>query len=85
MRMLADLTGMQLYCMQIGRLADAGKLSPTVAGLAKMNNTRKARKILSEARDLLGGNGILQENHVSGTWPTSRRSTRSRAPRRCRP
>jgi glutaryl-CoA dehydrogenase len=63
-RMLAELTGMQLYCMQIGRLADEGKLSPTVAGLAKMNNTRKAREILAEARDLLGGNGILQENHV---------------------
>ena len=63
-RMLADLTGMQLYCMQIGRLAEAGKLSPTVAGLAKMNNTRKAREIIAEARDLLGGNGILSENHV---------------------
>ena len=63
-RMLADLTGMQLYCMQIGRLAEAGKLSPTVAGLAKMNNTRKAREIIADARDLLGGNGILVENHV---------------------
>jgi glutaryl-CoA dehydrogenase len=63
-RMLAELTGMQLYCMQIGRLAEAGKLGPTVAGLAKMNNTRKAREILAEARDLLGGNGILLENHV---------------------
>ncbi len=63
-RMLADLTGMQLYCMQIGRLAEAGKLSSTVAGLAKMNNTRKAREIIAEARDLLGGNGILAENHV---------------------
>jgi glutaryl-CoA dehydrogenase len=63
-RMLAELTSMQLYCMQIGRLAEQGKLGPTVAGLAKMNNTRKAREILAEARDLLGGNGILQENHV---------------------
>jgi glutaryl-CoA dehydrogenase len=63
-RMLAELTGMQLYCMQVGRLADAGRLSPTVAGLAKMNNTRKAREIIAEARDLLGGNGILLENHV---------------------
>ncbi|RTL62924.1 MAG: acyl-CoA dehydrogenase [Pseudonocardiaceae bacterium] len=66
--MLADLTGMQLYCMQIGRLADAGRLSPTVAGLAKMNNTRAARRILSEARDLLGGNGILLEHHVARHW-----------------
>ena len=40
--MLADLTAMQLYCLQIGRLAEAG-LTPTVAGLAKMHNTRKAR------------------------------------------
>jgi glutaryl-CoA dehydrogenase len=63
-RMLADLTGMQLYCMQIGRLAEEGHLTPTVAGLAKMNNTRKAREIIAEARDLLGGNGILLENHV---------------------
>jgi hypothetical protein len=31
--MLADLTAMQLYCMQIGRLAEAGRLTPTVAGL----------------------------------------------------
>ncbi|MDN5917203.1 MAG: acyl-CoA dehydrogenase family protein [Pseudonocardia sp.] len=67
-KMLADLTGMQLYCMQIGRLADAGKLSPTIAGLAKMNNTSTARTILSEARDLLGGNGILLEHHVVRHW-----------------
>jgi hypothetical protein len=30
--MLADLTAMQLYCLQIGRLAEAGRLTPTVAG-----------------------------------------------------
>jgi glutaryl-CoA dehydrogenase len=66
--MLADLTSMQLYCMQIGRLADAGRLSPTVAGLAKMHNTRAARKVLAEARDLLGGNGILLEHHVARHW-----------------
>jgi glutaryl-CoA dehydrogenase len=63
-KMLAALTGMQLYCMQIGRLAEAGRLSPTVAGLAKMHNTRTAREVLAEARDLLGGNGILLQNHV---------------------
>ncbi len=63
-KMLAELTGMQLYCMQIARLAEDGELAPTIAGLAKMNNTSKARWILSEARDLLGGNGILLDNHV---------------------
>ena len=62
--MLADLTAMQLYCMQIGRLAEAGRLTATVAGLAKMHNTRKARVIAADARDMLGGNGILLENHA---------------------
>ena len=62
--MLADLTAMQLYCMQIGRLAEAGRLTPTVAGLAKMHNTRKARAIAADARDMLGGNGILLDNHA---------------------
>jgi glutaryl-CoA dehydrogenase len=63
-KMLAEVTAMQLYCMQLARLAEAGRLSDTIAGLAKMNNTRKARQVIAEARDLLGGNGILLENHV---------------------
>jgi len=29
-----------------------------------MNNTLKARQVIAEARDLLGGNGILLEYHV---------------------
>jgi glutaryl-CoA dehydrogenase len=62
--MLAEVTAMQLYCLQLGRLADGGRLSDTIAGLAKLNNTRKARQVIAEARDLLGGNGILLENHV---------------------
>ncbi len=63
-KMLAEVTGMQLYCLQLARLAGAGRLSDTIAGLAKLNNTRKARQVIAEARDLLGGNGILLENHV---------------------
>ena len=63
-RMLAEVTAMQLYCMQIARLTESGRLSGSIAGLAKLNNTRKARWVIAEARDLLGGNGILLENHV---------------------
>jgi glutaryl-CoA dehydrogenase len=63
-RMLAEVTAMQLYCLQIGRLAQRGQLTDTIAGLAKLNNTRKARQICADARDMLGGNGILLENHV---------------------
>lgn len=32
--------------------------------LAKYNNTGKARQVIARARDVLGGNGILLENHV---------------------
>ena len=63
-RMLAEVTSMQLYCMQLARLADAGQVTDTIAGLAKFNNTRKARQVIAEARDLLGGNGILLSSHV---------------------
>ena len=62
--MLADVTAMQLYCVQVARLELEGRLSPTLAGLAKMHNTSKARHVLAEARDLLGGNGILLDYHV---------------------
>jgi glutaryl-CoA dehydrogenase len=63
-KMLAEVTSMQLYCLQLGRLAERGQLTDTIAGLAKLNNTSKARQIRAQARDLLGGNGILLENHV---------------------
>jgi glutaryl-CoA dehydrogenase len=62
--MLADITGMQLYCLRISQLMEQQSLSDTVAALAKLNNTTKARAIIAQARDLLGGNGILLENHV---------------------
>jgi glutaryl-CoA dehydrogenase len=63
-RMLAEITSMQLYCMQLARLEQDGRLTDTIAGLAKFNNTRKAREVIAEARDMLGGNGVLLENHV---------------------
>jgi glutaryl-CoA dehydrogenase len=62
--MLDELTSMQLYCLQIGRLAEAGRLTGPMASLAKLHNTRTARKVIAEARDLLGGNGILLDNHL---------------------
>jgi glutaryl-CoA dehydrogenase len=63
-RMLAEVTSMQLYCMQLARLEAEGRLTDTIAGLAKLNNTRKARAVIADARDMLGGNGVLLENHV---------------------
>jgi glutaryl-CoA dehydrogenase len=63
-KMLAEVSSMQLYCLRLGRLIEEGRLSDTIAAIAKMNNTRKARQVIAEARDLLGGNGILLDYHV---------------------
>jgi glutaryl-CoA dehydrogenase len=63
-KMLAEVCSMQLYCLRLGRLIEEGRLTDTIAAIAKMNNTRKARQVVSEARDLLGGNGILLDFHV---------------------
>ena len=64
MKMLAKVTAMQLYCGRIANLAAVGKVAPTLAGLAKLHNTSTARVVLADARDLLGGNGILLDFHV---------------------
>jgi glutaryl-CoA dehydrogenase len=63
-RMLAKVTAMQLYCRRLADLSLAGRMEPTLAGLAKSHNTSTAREVLAEARDLLGGNGILLDFHV---------------------
>lgn len=64
-RMLAEIVGMQLICMRVAELTDEGKLTAAMASLAKMNNAAKARSVVSMARDLLGGNGLLLEYHVA--------------------
>ena len=63
-KMLAEVCSMQLYCLRLGRLIEEGNLTDTIAAIAKMNNTRKARQVVADARDLLGGNGILLDFHV---------------------
>jgi glutaryl-CoA dehydrogenase len=58
------LRGLRRYTLQLGRLTEAGRAADTIAGLAKLNNTSKARQVIADAGDMLGGNGILLENHV---------------------
>jgi glutaryl-CoA dehydrogenase len=64
-RMLGEITAMQLLCLRLSELAQDGRLTPGMASLAKMNHAAKAREIVGHARDILGGNGILLENHVA--------------------
>ena len=63
--MLAEITNMQLLCLRLSQLLAGGKMTPGMASLAKMNNARKARQICADARDILGGNGILLDYHVA--------------------
>lgn len=64
-RMLAEVTSMHLLCWRLSHLADEGEMTAAMASMAKMNNAAKARSIVADARDILGGNGILLENHVA--------------------
>jgi glutaryl-CoA dehydrogenase len=63
--MLANVTSMQLLCLRLSQLLAEGKMTAGMASLAKMNNARMAREVVAEAREMLGGNGILLEYHVA--------------------
>ncbi len=59
--MLTEITKAQLLCVQLGRMKDAGTMTPQQVSLAKRNNVSIATDIAREARRLLGANGILAE------------------------
>jgi glutaryl-CoA dehydrogenase len=63
--MLTEITAMQLICWRLGKLFAEGKMTPEQAALAKLNNAQKARQIAADARDIMGGNGILLDNRVA--------------------
>lgn len=64
-RMLAEITSMQLMCWRLSKLADSGRMTAAMASLAKMNHAAKARAIVADARDILGGDGILLEHSIA--------------------
>ena len=61
--MLTEITKGQLLCLQLGRMKDAGTMTPQHVSMAKRNNVDIACDIAREARRLLGANGILAEYH----------------------
>lgn len=63
-KMAQEITKGKLICTQAGRLKEAGKLQPHHVSLIKMNNCRAALDIARDARDMLGGNGIIDEYPV---------------------
>ncbi|MGL6224777.1 MAG: acyl-CoA dehydrogenase family protein [Steroidobacteraceae bacterium] len=59
--MSRKITLAQLLSLQLGRLKDAGQMTPSHVSLAKWNNCRAAIEVARDARDILGGSGISAE------------------------
>ncbi|HEY2817944.1 MAG TPA: acyl-CoA dehydrogenase [Casimicrobiaceae bacterium] len=51
-------------CLRLGRLKDEGKAAPEITSILKRNSCGKALEIARTARDMHGGNGIVDEFHV---------------------
>ena len=51
-------------CLRLGRLKDEGKAAPEITSIVKRNSCGKALDIARMARDMHGGNGIVDEFHV---------------------
>ena len=62
--MLADLARAQLLALHLGRLKEAGEITPEQISLGKMANVRTAIDIARQARTVLGANGITLEYPV---------------------
>ena len=63
--MLSNLTAMQTMVCRLSQLQDSGRLTDEHASLAKVFCTLRTRDIVSHARELFGGNGILIENDIA--------------------
>jgi glutaryl-CoA dehydrogenase len=63
-RMLANVTSSACLCARLSDLQQAGLAEDQHSALAKAFCTVRMRETVGYARELLGGNGILLENHV---------------------
>ncbi|WP_313532278.1 acyl-CoA dehydrogenase family protein [Sphingobacterium multivorum] len=63
--MLSNLTAMQTLVFRLSELQDKGELRDEHASLAKVFCSLRTRDIVSKAREVMGGNGILLEYNVA--------------------
>ncbi|HEY1941413.1 MAG TPA: acyl-CoA dehydrogenase family protein [Roseiarcus sp.] len=63
-RMLGNVTACQAMMLRLGQLQNEGLMKDEHASLAKAYTTVKCRETVGYARELLGGNGILLDNHI---------------------
>jgi glutaryl-CoA dehydrogenase len=59
--MVTEITKAQLLALHCGRLKDQDKIEPAHISMLKRNNVRMALECARLSRDLLGGNGIMDE------------------------
>jgi glutaryl-CoA dehydrogenase len=64
-QMLSQLTAMQTMVYRLSQLQDAGELTDEHASLAKVFCSVGCRAVVSQARELHGGNGILLSYDVA--------------------
>lgn len=62
--MITEITKAQLLALQVGRIKDQGKLEPAHISMLKRNNVAIALECARLSRDLLGGNGIMDDYPV---------------------
>ncbi|BAV07815.1 glutaryl-CoA dehydrogenase [Filimonas lacunae] len=63
--MLSNLTAMQTMVFRLSELQDENRLTDEHASLAKVFCTLRTRDIVSRAREVMGGNGILLQYNVA--------------------
>ena len=63
--MIANLTSMQTLCFRLSELQDQDLLEDEHASLAKVYTSMRMRDVVSRAREVMGGNGILLEYDVA--------------------
>ena len=51
-------------CLHTGRAMDKNMDTKVAISILKRNNCKKAINIVREARDMLGANGLVEENHI---------------------
>jgi glutaryl-CoA dehydrogenase len=62
--MALELQKGYLLALHLGRLKDAGSVTPEMVSVGKLNNVREAIEIARQARTILGGSGITLEYPV---------------------
>ncbi|MFC6858319.1 acyl-CoA dehydrogenase family protein [Zunongwangia atlantica] len=63
--MVSNLTSMQTLCFRLSEMQDQDMLTDEHASLAKVYCSMRMRDVVSRAREVMGGNGILLEHDVA--------------------